>query len=283
MLVRGVVSLVLVGLTAALGVRGAGAAARPGLPLRLDLVDASRVLHLPGGHRVPRSIVTSLWYPSGSGPWPLIVFAHGFGLMPATYARLLRAWAKGGYVVAAPIFPGESATARGGPEREDLVNEPRDVSFVITRLLARESPLRGVIDASRIAVAGQSDGAMVAFATAFEQRFRDPRVRAAVVLSGAQLGGGLGRGGPPLLAVTGTADEINAPANTVSLFDAVAHPKFLLLLRGAPHLAPFTRPGLWLATVERVSMAFLDHYLEGGPLGAVAKAAAGGGSLTAEP
>ncbi|MBV8257730.1 MAG: hypothetical protein JO073_07920 [Actinobacteria bacterium] len=282
MVVRGV-SLTLAAVAAAVAVSAAHAAPRASLPLRLDLVDTSRVLKLPGGRRVPRPLATSLWYPSsGSGPWPLVVFAHGFRSLPGTYARLLRAWADAGYVVAAPIFPGESADAPGGPEREDLVNEPRDVSFVISRLLAPDSPLHGVIDPLRIAVAGQSDGAMTAFATAYDRPWRDPRVRAAIVLSGAQLGGRV-EGGPPLLAVTGTADEINAPANTIALFDAVARPKFLLLLRGAPHLAPFTRPGLWLATVEKVSTAFLAHYLGDGPLDAVAKAASGGGSLTAEP
>lgn len=284
-MVRGV-SLALVALVAAAVAVSSGHAAqraRASLPLRLELVDRSRVFRLPGGRRVPRPVTTALWYPSsGNGPWPLVVFAHGFGSTPGTYGRLLRAWADAGYVVAAPIFAGESATAPGGPDRDDLVNEPRDVSFVITELLGSDSPLHGAVDPSRVAVAGQSDGAMTAFAVAYSRPWRDLRIRAAIVLSGAELGGRV-EGGPPLLAVTGTADEINAPQNTIGLFDAVARPRFLLLLHGAPHLAPFTRPGQWLATVEKVSDAFLGHYLRGEPLGDLAREAAPDGLVTAQP
>jgi hypothetical protein len=65
----------------------------------------------------------------------------------------------------------------------------------------------------------------------------------------------------------------------------VAHPKFLLLLRHAGHLGPYTRPGSRLAAVERVSIAFLDHYLRRGRLDSIARAAARfrADSLTSDP
>ncbi len=282
------VSLALVALVAAATLVGAG----PGqpLPARLKLVDDSRTLRLPGGRVVPRPLTTDLWYPpSGSGPWPLVVFAHGYALTPQTYARLLRAWARAGYLVAAPVFPRENANAPGGPSRGDLVNEPRDVSFVIGRLLAASrdpaSPLHGLVDPTRIAVAGHSDGAMVAFATAYDRPWRDPRVRAAIVLSGAQLGGTVDPAGPPLLAATGTDDAVNTPDNTIALFRAVDRPRFLLLLRHQTHLAPFTSAGLALATAEKVTIAFLDRYLGTGSLRALEQAADGSGvgSLASEP
>ena len=75
----------------------------------------------------------------------------------------------------------------------DVVNQPGDVSFVISSLLALQadprSPLHGLIDARRIAVAGHSDGAETALAVADARRLRDRRVRAAVVMSGAELSG----------------------------------------------------------------------------------------------
>ena len=52
-----------------------------------------------------------------------------------------------------------------------------DVSFVITQVLAR---LGGLVDPSRIAVAGHSDGAVTALAVAWGRRTRDPRVGAAM-------------------------------------------------------------------------------------------------------
>jgi dienelactone hydrolase len=267
---------------------------RAELPSVLHLVDTSRTIRLPGGKRIARPVTTYLSYPpaaAGNGPWPLVVFGHGFATTPLLYRRLLRAWADAGYLVAAPVFPLGNADAPGGPDENDIVNQPRDMSFVITRLLAAsaspESPLHGLVDRGRIAVAGQSDGAETAFATAYERLWHDRRVRAAVILSGAELGGHVPvmSHAAPLLAVQGTADRINPAVYTLELFHAVGRPKFLLLLHHAGHLGPYTVPGPRLAAVEHVSIAFLDHYLGTGPLGAISRAAAGfpSDTLTSRP
>ena len=212
-------------------------------------------------------VVTYVRYPVDvSGPLPLIVFGHGFATTPARYTRLLDAWARAGYVVAAPVFPLENEYAPGGPNESDIVNQPADMSFVISRLLARDSSIRSRIDPLKVAVSGQSDGAETAYATAFETRYRDPRVRAAVVLSGAELGGGSVTAGPPLLAVQGTHDSTNPPKYTYQLYHDTGRPKFLLQLIGAGHLPPYTTNASQLAVVERVSIAFLNRYLKGAPL-----------------
>ena len=273
--------------------RGERAGRRTALPSVLHLVDKSRKIRLPDGREVSRPVTTYLWYPPSAdhAPWPLVVFGHGFATTPFRYRRLLRAWAAAGYVVAAPLFPLGNAHVPGGPDESDIVNQPRDIGFVISRLLAASaspaSPLHGLVDGARIAVAGQSDGAETAFATAFQRPWHDRRVRAAVILSGAELGGHvrLVSHTTPLLAVQGTADRINPPIYTDELFRAVRRPKFLLLLRHAGHLGPYTVPGARLAAVERVSIAFLDHYLGTGDLGAIAHAAARfrSDTLTSEP
>lgn len=255
---------------------------RAALPSVLRLVDESRKIRLPGGRRVARPVTTHLWYPpaaEGSAPWPLLVFGHGFATTPFRYKRLLRSWAAAGYLVAAPVFPLGNANAPGGPDESDIVNQPRDMSFVITQLLAAsasaQSPLHSLVDRKRIAVAGQSDGAETAFATAYERPWHDRRVRAALILSGAELGRHVQilSHTAPLLAIQGTADRINPPVYSLDLFRAVGRPKFLLVLRRASHLGPYTVPGSRLAAVERVSIAFLNHYLRGGRLGAIARAA----------
>jgi pimeloyl-ACP methyl ester carboxylesterase len=204
---------------------------------------------------------------------------------------LLNSWAQGGYVVAAPYFPLENADAPGGPNESDLVNQPRDVSFVISSLLALtvrpSGVLEGKIDPSRIAVAGHSDGGVTALAVAYDHRFRDRRVRAAIVLSGATLPrmGAFPGSGPPLLAVQGTADRINAPETTASFFRLARRPKFLLWLLGASHLPPYRGQEPQLAIVERAGIAFLDHYLKGRPLRTFEKAAQRPGltRFTADP
>jgi fermentation-respiration switch protein FrsA (DUF1100 family) len=206
-----------------------------------------------------------------AGPFPLVVFGHGFAVTPRPYAPLLRAWARAGYVVAAPILPLENANAPGGPDESDLVNQPRDMSFLITRVLAASADRRSVLDrliAQReVAVTGQSDGGETALAVAYDRMFIDRRVGAAVILSGAKIPGVGGfdfpAPAPPLLATQGTADTINPPAFTHAFFDIAPPPKYLLTLPGAAHLGPYTAEQPQLTIVERVTIAFLDRYVKG--------------------
>jgi fermentation-respiration switch protein FrsA (DUF1100 family) len=253
----------------------------------VTFVDPSRTVTIPGRGRAPRTLVTVVRYPANvpvrrvdvtdapparaTGPFPLIVFGHGFAVTPHPYAALLQAWARAGYVVAAPIFPLENAHAPGGPDESDLVNQPDDMSVVISRMLAASRSRRGffsgVIDRRAIAVSGQSDGGETALAVAYDRHFIDRRIRAAAILSGAKIPGVGGfdfpAPSPPLLATQGTADTINPPSFTFAFFDAAPPPKYLLTLLGAPHLGPYTDEKPQLRIVERVTSAFFDRYLKG--------------------
>jgi dienelactone hydrolase len=250
----------------------------------LRFTDASRLIRLADGTTEPRSLLTYVRYPArgnpavtdssnapiASGRFPLVVFGHGFAVMPDLYRRLLQAWAHAGYVVAAPVFPLENANAPGGPNESDLVNQPADMRFVVSRMLAASAapagPLSGLIDPARIALSGQSDGGDTALALAYDSRLRDPRVGAAVILSGAELPGLAGfdfpPGAPPLLATQGTADTVNPPSLTREFFASARPPKYLLSLLGAEHLPPYSDQQPQLAIVRRVTIAFLDAYLK---------------------
>ncbi len=294
--------------------RGSNAGSSPtsfavGLRL-LRLVDTSRTIELPNGTSEPRPLLTEVRYPAlgatdrtdlldapaarADGPFPLVVFGHGFAVTPALYARLLQSWARAGYVVAAPVFPLENANAPGGPNESDLINQPADMRFVISALLgasAGSGPLAGLVDTKDIAVAGQSDGGDTALAVAYDPNYRDPHVKAAVILSGAEMPGAGGftfaPGSPPLLATQGTADTVNLPSFTNVFFDAAQRPKYLLSLIGAEHLPPYSDQQPQLAIVERVTISFLDGYLKHGSY-ALARLASlgdvpGTASMLAEP
>jgi dienelactone hydrolase len=288
----------LVGWACAIVLAGGGIAVAHGsLPKRADgpfavgeivihFTDLGRLVSIPGRGSVPRPLETVIRYPAlgdparvdvreappatAYGPFPLIVFAHGFNVTPATYTSLLQAWARAGYVVAAPVFPLTNSGAPGGANEFDLVNQPADMSFVISRMLARSSYhwgiLSGLIKPHEIAVSGQSDGGSTALAAAYNSNYVDHRIRAAMILSGAEIPGVGGYDfpapSPPLLAAQGTADTSNAPASTYRYFQIAPQPKFLLSLLGAPHLPPYTTEQPQLGIVERVTIAFLDRYLK---------------------
>jgi pimeloyl-ACP methyl ester carboxylesterase len=239
----------------------------------LKLTDPSRTIG-----SAPRSFDTIIRYPKpvagqAPGPFPLIVFGHGFSVTPDPYSPLLDAWTQAGFVVAAPVFPLENANAPGGPDEKDLDNQPADMSLVISSLTTgsagRQGGLAGMIDSRHIAVTGQSDGGDTALAAAYDPRHRDPRIGAAMILSGAEdpfaAQFSMPSSGPPLLAVQGTADTINPPDMTYAFYNQAAPPKFLLRLIGAGHQPPYTEPGAELTAVARTTIAFLDGVFKGRP------------------
>lgn len=273
--------------------------------LTLHLTERGRSTDTAYGTSTPRTLETIVRYPAlhagpeapaarSSGPFPLIVFGHGFDTTPRLYRRLLDAWTRAGYVVAAPVFPAENANAAGGPTEADLPNEPGDFSFVIGALVkasrSSSGPLSRLVG-SQVALAGQSDGGDAALAAAYDPALREKGIDAAAILSGAeipQLGPfAFPTSGPPLFAVQGTADTVNLPSETYSYFEAAPRPKYLLKLYGAEHLEPYSTDAAQLALVTRFTLTFFDAYLKHEARALKTLAASAGSSsawsLVAEP
>jgi poly(3-hydroxybutyrate) depolymerase len=222
------------------------------------------VRDLPVTTRAVGASIT-VWQPAaGDGPWPLIVFAHGYNTTPQTYARLLRVWAAAGYVVA--------ATAS---------NEPDAIVAGITTM-SRDA----AVDASRIAVAGHSDGATRAVDVAFDPAIHDERVRAVVALVSDPLDCCTTLSGPPLLLEQGDADTTSPKHNGDALYAQVRSPKWYLVLKGAEHAPPIVRDTPWTPIVDETTLAFLDRYVaeratDDAALGAAAAASPSLATLTA--
>jgi predicted dienelactone hydrolase len=250
-----------------------------------EFVDTSRPTAANGEYpgSTERKLVTEVWYPAqadrsaadavrdatvdvSGGPYPLIVFAHGFigsRNQSRTYTKHL---ASHGYIVAAPDFPLTNAGAPGGPRIGDLVNQPGDVSFVIDSMLAQSadaaSPLHGAVDGDAIGLTGHSLGAFTTLLTVYGGR-RDPRVKAALPISGSgcflteSQTAGIDT---PIMLLTGSADEIVAPGGNRRAYDLAHAPRYWVQLTGGNHIR------------------FADVDAEDGPAAAALRRITGGGS-----
>jgi dienelactone hydrolase len=217
-----------------------------------------------------RGFVTSVWYPSdGGGPFPLVVFAHGYGVTPANYAPLLRRIAAAGYVVAAPTYPLLSGIPAGPTDTvgwDDLAPDTRFVTSEVLRLAGSGDPvLGGLVDPGRIAVAGHSDGAVVAFQDGFTPFKLDDRVRA-VVAYNADLGlyGGYQPNGRPILDLLSDQDPYNPYGPAIAWArNSLQDPKTVISLFNASHEGPVMNPAdPHYDAVAYVTIGFLDAYLK---------------------
>ena len=232
--------------------------------------------------RAARQIGVQVLYPEGrSGrPFALIVFSPGYDIDPAVYDPLVTGWASLGFVVAVADYPNTAEGAPGGVNEADIVQHPADLESIIGQLLVMSNRsgnvLSGMVDGARIAVAGHSDGAVVADAMVSDSCCRDPRIRAAAVMSGSELtsfGGTYGPARVPLLVVQGDSDTINPPACSVQVYDTTGLPRFYLNLKGAGHLPPYTADpsgARYQPAVDRVTGLFWAAFLDQKPSAATA-------------
>ena len=268
-----------------------------GLPVGIHTevwIDTSR--GLPANGRAPsapdRAIPTTVWYPAAGrsgtsplpdaepdhtrGPFPIVVFAHGFAVTPRTYAALLARWASAGYVVVAPAIPLLNGAAPGGPSHADYGGaNVADVEFTLREALRQaRTPgtlLDGVANPQAVAVAGHSDGEVLAYLLAFAPCCHDQQVRAAVLMAGnldnaRQVPAATG---VAILHLMSDLDEYNPYSAAVAYDRAhLAPPRYLLTLRGAQHQPPYVDPAdPHFGVVVASTIDFLDATLKARPDG----------------
>jgi predicted dienelactone hydrolase len=207
------------------------------------------------------------------GPFPLIVFAHGLDSNGLIYFPLIAEWAEAGFVVVAPTFPLSNLLAPGGDTAKDLVNQPGDMSFVLTQVLRLSAMkgnfLSGMIDPRRIAGVGHSLGAMTVLAWAENTCCEDHRIDAAVIIDGTESTFGNGKffegRTVPILVMHGTADQTIPYANGVKIYNDATTPKYMISLIGAPHVSFLQLSSTPLATPkwQNVDVESVTDFLEG--------------------
>jgi dienelactone hydrolase len=252
-----------------------------------------------------RVVPVRLYLPDSAGadaPVPLVVFSHGIGGSRRGYSYLGRHWAGRGYASLHLQHVGSDRSLWGGnpfemlfrlqgaAQESEALARVADLRFALDRVLQGELGAR--LDATRIAAAGHSYGANTTLLAVGAQvqrdgrglDLRDPRLRAAIVLSAPPFYGEseprriLGAIAVPSLHVTATEDIIRIPGyysqleDRLGVFDATGGPrKTLAVFEGGSHSIFTDRGGtggaqlnlqVKLAT-RALSLAFLDSVFKG--------------------
>lgn len=170
-----------------------------------------------------KEIVVRVHYPDAKGPFPVIVFSHGFGAGKEAFGPISQHWASHGYVCIHPRHADArmgTKTADAGKEKSDkgtlrdrfgqgglgglnspekLADRVADVTAVLDALdqIETEIPaLKDQLDRKRIGVGGHSYGACVSMLVGGAtvevggkaRSFADPRVKCVLPISAAGAG-----------------------------------------------------------------------------------------------
>lgn len=203
--------------------------------------------------------------PEGEGPFPLVIFSHGFASDIDKYDALFAHWASHGYLIIAPYHPDGGGTLRGIFSSLRMGNQGliaarvADMRLILDHLGELDSVSPGLaqrIDRSRIAAAGHSFGAFTAQqmggAAAIDPdsgvriEGRDRRVRAILAISPPGRMFGLINDKSwldldvPMLATTGTWDVDGRfvhhwQEHALSWDTAKPGLNWLLVVQGADH------------------------------------------------
>ncbi len=209
-----------------------------------------------------RVLVTEIWYPAAPGadaqgkeqrdatlardgaPYPLVVYGHGLSGTRTAGAYLARHLASHGFIFAAPDFPLTRSGAPGGANAVDVVEQPADVRFLNSQLLALDgdpaSRFFAGIDHERLGVTGLSLGGLTAYMVTFHLTLRDPRVRAAAPLAGNACflsHGFFADTAVPLFIVQGDLDAVLPyQAHSLLAFEQANAPKWLVTIANGSHV-----------------------------------------------
>ena len=194
-----------------------------------------------------KDLICRVYFPKTGGPYPVILFSHGFGGNKDAFGPVARHWASHGYVVVHPThadglgraeaIPKADAGERAGPrgrfqgllgalsDPQKIGDRVADLVLILDSLNQLPDAVRGLkgkINAKHIGVAGHSFGAYTAMliggvtadlGNEKGKAFADKRVICILAISGQGTGQqGLSKTSwdalkMPMMTITGTRDQ----------------------------------------------------------------------------
>jgi predicted dienelactone hydrolase len=231
-----------------------------------------------------RDVPVRIYKPAAStGRLPIVIFSHGIGEDRDSYAYLGREWARRGFMAVHITHAGTDKTVlkhgylelyRATKVRENWINRPLDVTFVLDQLAARSDA-----DLDRVAVAGHSAGAFTAMAvaglkTSGGESFLDRRVKAVIAISMPKMGEVIPPDGyddlrVPVLHMTGTCDTSliyrTFPRDRRVPFESSRSttPQYLVTLQGVNHDTFSNADDNAHPLIAQIATAFLEGFVNG--------------------
>jgi dienelactone hydrolase len=196
--------------------------------------------------------------PIGGGPFPAIVFNHGYGSNAQAYSSFLDDFARHGFVVAGPNFTSN-----------DIAQDASAVRRTVDWLTSSPSELAPAhINRHGIAVMGHSLGGLTALAVAYNSCCRDRRIAAAIAIEspvGDLPNGTYEWSTPPLLIVLGDNDPLVPATTGPQLLSKFAGTAYLLTIPRGGHGGGMDATDPAHTAVLRTELDFLNAYLSHDP------------------
>ncbi len=157
------------------------------------------------------TVPVTVYLPDGAGPFPVLVFSHGFMLDPSLYQSYGEQLASWGYLVVMPALPGSILAPRTHRELAEILIGLLD--WIDDNAELADGPLGGAADVDRLALAGHSMGGKISLLVATQ----DDRPRAVFGVDPVDAAGG-----------PGSTDSTDYPSVTPELMPQIAVPLVLL-------------------------------------------------------
>lgn len=250
----------------------------------LFAVEATAAAPQPGRSEQIAGLDVAVWLPDAAtpGPWPVIVFSHGFHGCNRQSTFLTAALAQAGYAVFAPNHRDAACrdlrgwfrrpeAAFGSPVRwtpDTYADRADDIRHLLDAL---EHDRSQTLDLRHVALVGHSLGGYTALGAAGAwSGWKDPRVKAVVALSPYAVPFGVhatlgGLAGVPVMYQGGTRDFGITPfiAAAGGIYDQSPAPKVFVEFEGAGHFAWTDLNETYQPSIIAYSRAFLDQALKG--------------------